>query len=116
MGSSVTATQDALRRLRAVGLVQWDQRFEIRAGQRRQVANAYRITLPAESTRPRPELRRHRVRGVHRPIESSIEKGGCAFVRTLEEHRQAAELRALAAWQARKGFRPTERLRPAYAP
>jgi hypothetical protein len=98
----VTAIQDALRRLRALGLVTWTQQFVIRDGQRRQTANAYRITMPTESTRPRPDLRRHRG-GLHRPKEVSIEGRGCAPARTLMEHRQAAELRILVAWQARRG-------------
>jgi hypothetical protein len=40
-----------LRRLRALGPIAWEQRYEMRDGLRRQVANDYRITMPAESSR-----------------------------------------------------------------
>jgi hypothetical protein len=48
---AVSTIQDALRRLRAVGLVEWESRFHIVAGLRRQVANDYRLTMPTEATR-----------------------------------------------------------------
>jgi hypothetical protein len=98
----ISTVQDALRRLRALGFVAWEQRHEMRNGLRRQVANAYRITMPAETTRPRPELRRHRPargNGVHRPL--SKQNYAQEQVRP-EAMLLASEARIVAAWQARR--------------
>jgi hypothetical protein len=68
-GASLAVVKDALKRARQLGLVQWDQQFVARGGQRRQIANRYWITLPLLPAVARPEVRRHRklVAGVQPP-------------------------------------------------
>jgi hypothetical protein len=65
-GRSVTAVQDALRRLRGLGLLDWRHDFKTFGGRRRQTANHYWLCQADDVARPRPDLRRHRA-GVHRP-------------------------------------------------
>jgi hypothetical protein len=99
----ISTVQDALRRLRTLGLIAWEPRYEMRGGLRRQGANAYRITWPAETTQPRPELRRRRRargNGIHRPLsqqnyaQERVTVSPAAMLR-------ASEARIVAAWQAR---------------
>ena len=108
-GRSVTAVQDALRRLRALGFVQWEPRYRLVDGRPRRSANAYRLTFPSEATRPHPELRRQRRRPM--PVESTeqlekkekqkeaLEKGD------LDAMRRASEARALVAWHKAREIR-----------
>jgi hypothetical protein len=103
----ISTVQDALRRLRALGLIAWEQRYEMRGGLRRQAANAYRITIPAEPARPRPELRRRRPArggGVHRPLSQQNYAQERVTVRP-EIMLRASEARIMAAWQARRPVR-----------
>ena len=66
-GRSVTCVQDTLRRLRQLGLLDWEHQFKTIGGRRRQIANRYWIRLPDGAAVPRPDIRRHRGSGVHRP-------------------------------------------------
>jgi hypothetical protein len=58
----ISTVKDALRRGRALGLLDWDRQYVTLAdGSRRQVANRYRLSMPQQSPQPRPDVRRHRL-------------------------------------------------------
>jgi hypothetical protein len=61
LGFGISTVKDALRRGRALGLLDWDRQYVTLAdGSRRQVANRYRLSMPQQSPQPRPDVRRHR--------------------------------------------------------
>lgn len=108
---SPTTVRDALKRLRYVGLIDWEARYEHCQGRPRRLANRYRWTLPPEDqpVTPRPEIRRHRRdSGVLRARESifkpeSVSKNAHEkAVEALARVRLGRQSGLLALWQSRR--------------
>ena len=104
----VSTAKDALRRLRALGLIGWKACFQ--GGPKSRRPNRYWLVLPLEPAVARPDLRRHRLAGVRR---ASKEERFCQerdapgdrsdAVAALAARRRAVESSRTRAWQARFG-------------
>ncbi|HSZ88065.1 MAG TPA: hypothetical protein VK822_01690 [Acetobacteraceae bacterium] len=83
---------DALRRLRGLGMLDWEPQYNIVAGRRRRTVNRYWLCMPSTSPCPRPDLRRRGQRTVCRASiskeEAALQKG--AVVR--EPSRESAQM------------------------
>jgi len=103
-GRGISAVQDALRRLRALGFITWEPQYVVREGRNRRTANRYRIIMPVETTRPRPELRR-RAGAVHRALSKQKEIAQERAWISPAEVVRASEARIIAAWQRARAAR-----------
>jgi hypothetical protein len=111
------AVREATKRLRGLGLLDWQHQHSPCGDQ---IENRYWLTMPATSPAPRPDLRRHRARGVggvHRPSkEESKNQFACEVDVTAAD---AALRRAREGWfdrfnraSAVKYLQPMRQLRP----
>jgi hypothetical protein len=88
----VRTVGDALRRLRGLGMLDWEPQYDIDvAGRRRRTMNRYWLCMPSNSPCPRPDLRRRGQRTVCRASSSKEEASQKGAV-VREPARESAQM------------------------